>query len=193
MLRLWKKIIVSKIENQAAVLESMGLAQFRLLHDYAKDVTSGDATNREGHAAKVYFNALFGNDFNRDAENGINAQLNYGYAILLAWVSREIVSRGYLTQIGINHCNDYNHFNLACDFMEPFRPVIDLYAVNNHERGLDTEVKAEILSLFSKEHRFEQGSYRLSSIIALFVKTNLAIMSERMSLFDYSGFCFDAE
>ena len=182
---LWARIVVSKISNQAAVLEKMGLAQALMLRDYASDVRDGDATNREGHAAKVYFNALFGNGFNRDAESPINAQLNYGYAILLAWMNREIVSRGYLTQLGINHRNDYNHFNLACDFMEPFRPVVDLYAVQNHERGLGTKVKAEILELFSGEYCIEQGTYRLSSILSLFAKANFAILGGRA---DFDGY-----
>ena len=190
---LWKKIVSSKINNQAAVLEQMGLAQSRMLRDYALDIIPGDLTNREGHAAKVYFNALFGNEFSRSMDNQINAQLNYGYAILLAWVTREIVSRGYLTQLGINHCNDFNHFNLACDFMEPFRPVIDWYVLLNHERCLDVQVKAEILELFSQEHQMPQGCYRLSSIISMFVKSNLAILGERADLDSYLEFSFDAE
>ena len=190
---LWKKIVSSKINNQAAVLEQMGLAQSRMLRDYALDIIPGDLTNREGHAAKVYFNALFGNEFSRSMDNQINAQLNYGYAILLAWVTREIVSRGYLTQLGINHCNDFNHFNLACDFMEPFRPVIDWYVLLNHERCLDVQVKAGILELFSQEHQMPQGCYRLSSIISMFVKSNLAILGERADLDSYLEFSFDAE
>lgn len=190
---LWARIVSSKINNQAAVLERMGLAQAAMLREYAVDVRLGDVTNREGHAAKVYFNALFGNDFSRNIECAINAQLNYGYAILLAWLNREIVSRGYLTQLGVNHCNDYNQFNLACDFMEPFRPVIDLYVVENYERDLTTEVKAELLSLFSDEYRIEQGLYRLSSILALFVKTNLAILGGRAGLDDYLEFTLDEE
>lgn len=190
---LWARIVASKIGNQAAVLERMGLVQASMLRDYAAGVKEGDSTNREGHAAKVYFNALFGNDFTRDLECDINAQLNYGYAILLAWMNREISSRGYLTQLGINHCNDYNQFNLACDFMEPFRPVIDLYVVDNYERGLTTEVKSEILNLFSQEYRIEQGCYRLSSILALFVKANLAILSERSDMDRYVEFSLDEE
>lgn len=190
---LWARVVASKIGNQASVLESMGLLQAEMLREYAEDVLPGDVSNREGHAAKVYFNALFGNGFSRDAENSINAQLNYGYAILLAWVNREITLRGYLTQLGINHCNDYNQFNLACDFMEPFRPVIDRFVLDNHERGLDTQVKSEILGLFSDEHQMPQGKYRLSSIIGLFVKTNLAILGKRADMDSYMEFSFDAE
>ena len=86
-----------------------------------------DASNREGHAAKVYFNALFGMDFTRSADISINAALNYGYSLLLSAFNREISANGYLTQLGIYHNNMFNHFNLACDFMEPYRVIVDWF------------------------------------------------------------------
>ena len=85
-----------------------------------------DSTNREGHAAKVYFNALFGKDFTRDKDCPINAALNYGYSIILSCFNREIVCSGYLTQLGLFHENMFNHYNLSCDLMEPFRPLVDI-------------------------------------------------------------------
>ena len=96
-----------------------------LLRSYLHQIELYDATNREGHAAKVYFNALFGMDFTRSEENIINAALNYGYSIILSAFNREIVAEGYLTQLGIFHDNMFNHFNLSCDLMEPFRILID--------------------------------------------------------------------
>lgn len=185
---LWQRIVRSKISNQARVLEFVGLPQFEMLRGYADCIEPHDATNREGHAAKVYFNALFGNSFSRDSDNSINAQLNYGYAILLAWLNREITSRGYLTQLGINHCSEYNHFNLSCDFMEPFRPVIDLYVLGHIDQELDTRAKSEILTLFAKPYQIDSGNYRLSSILSLYTKTNLAIMGGRLDLDSYLEF-----
>ena len=29
------------------------------------------------------------------------------------------------------HCNEYNAFNLADDFMEPLRPIVDLWVYEN--------------------------------------------------------------
>ena len=91
-----------------------------LLQGYLEEITYGDATNREGHAAKVYFNALFGKDFTRTDDLLINTALNYGYSILLSAFNREIVLNGYLTQLGLFHDNMFNRFNLASDLMEPF-------------------------------------------------------------------------
>jgi CRISPR-associated endonuclease Cas1 subtype II len=70
-------------------------------------------------------------DFSRRDEHSYNPSLNYGYAILLSVFAREIVAAGYLTQLGIWHRGEYNFFNLACDFMEPFRPIIDDFVLSN--------------------------------------------------------------
>lgn len=123
---IWREIISEKIRKQAAFLSYIGKEnEANLLKTYIGQVELHDSTNREGHAAKVYFNALFGMDFTRSAENALNASLNYGYSIILSAFNREISANGYLTQIGIFHDNMFNHFNLGCDLMEPFRILID--------------------------------------------------------------------
>ena len=186
--KLWSKIIESKIRNQAAVLQENGLAAMTMLTEYADSIEIGDKTNREGHAAKVYFNALFGKEFSRDQENATNAILNYGYSILLSYVSREIVNRGYLTQWGIFHRNEYNHFNLACDFMEPFRPVVDRFALLHEKEALSKELKVLIIQLFSEYYVFGDGRYRLQSILSLYVKNNLAVLAGRRNMSEYLRF-----
>ena len=116
---IWKSIVARKIEGQAAVLrKTEHIKESKKLISYLPEIEPGDITNREGHAAKVYFNALFGMEFTRtEKENVINADLNYGYSILLSVVSREVVANGYLTQIGIHHDNVFNQLNLASDLM----------------------------------------------------------------------------
>ena len=103
----------------------MGKEEAELLSSYLQQIAWNDETNREGHAAKVYFNALFGLDFTRTEDNLINAALNYGYSIILSSFTREIVANGYITQLGLFHDNMFNQFNLASDLMEPFRPLVD--------------------------------------------------------------------
>ena len=123
---IWREIVVEKIRKQSFFLEHCGKKnEADLLKNYIGQVELCDATNREGHAAKVYFNALFGMGFTRSAETPINAALNYGYSLILSSFNREICANGYLTQLGIFHDNMFNHFNLSCDFMEPFRVLVD--------------------------------------------------------------------
>lgn len=123
---VWADIVAEKIRKQADFLEELEkFNESSLLRSYLSQIEPHDATNREGHSAKVYFNALFGMDFTRSEENIVNAALNYGYSIILSAFNREIVAHGYLTQLGIFHDNMFNHFNLSCDLMEPFRVLVD--------------------------------------------------------------------
>lgn len=120
-----------------------------LLQEYIAQLEFQDATNREGHAAKVYFNAIFGMNFARSSDSAVNAALNYGYSILLAAFTREIAANGYITQIGLHHDNVFNRFNLASDIMEPFRILVDKAVYTAQPTQLDKDTKRMILGLLN--------------------------------------------
>lgn len=123
---IWTSIVKEKINQQAILLgEKKHHTQVAMLQQYLTEIQSGDSSNREAHAAKVYFNALFGNSFSRKDDSVTNAALNYGYSLLLSSFNKEIVSRGYLTQLGLHHKSTFNPFNFSSDLMEPFRPLVD--------------------------------------------------------------------
>jgi len=144
--QIWQEIITEKIRNQAALLaEKKHLREAELLLTYTGQVDLMDATNREGHAAKVYFNGLFGMGFSRSSDDPVNAALNYGYSLLLSAFNREVCANGYLTQLGIFHDNMFNHFNLSCDLMEPFRILVDRLVVSMSPTVFD---KAEKYTLW---------------------------------------------
>lgn len=148
---VWTEIVTEKIRKQAQHLEAWNVEASRMLYAYIKEIQYGDATNREGHAAKVYFNALFGMDFTRNDENSINAALNYGYSLILSIFSREISANGYLTQLGLFHDNMFNPFNLASDLMEPFRPLVDAHVKKLNPVKFEHEEKMEMLRLLQNE------------------------------------------
>ena len=148
---IWTEIVSQKIKQQALMLQRYQKEEANMLFEYMEEVEFGDITNREGHAAKVYFNTLFGKKFTRTDENPINAALNYGYGIILSIFNREIVSSGYLTQIGLFHDNMFNQFNLSSDLMEPFRPLVDQLVVELKPEKFETEEKRKMLELLNKE------------------------------------------
>ncbi|MCF0158754.1 MAG: type II CRISPR-associated endonuclease Cas1 [Veillonella sp.] len=148
---VWTEIVKNKILQQANVLDAIDQTRALQLKEYSKEVCVGDSTNREGHAAKVYFNGLFGLEFTRNEESAINSCLNYGYAVLLSLVNREIVSNGYLTQLGIFHDNAQNPFNLGSDLMEPFRPCIDRQVFQLNPKRFGPEEKNEILKVLTSQ------------------------------------------
>lgn len=171
--KIWSEIVKNKIMNQALLLKKTKSDKYKLVLSYIDEVVDGDKTNREGHAAKVYFNALFGNDFVRNSDDSINAALNYGYAILLSTINKEIINNGYLTQLGIHHKNEFNEFNLTCDLMEPFRIVIDNFVYYNQERKLDTEYKLDIVNILNGTFKYQGKNHTLKDIIKMFVKNTL--------------------
>lgn len=182
---VWQNIVKNKIMNQALLLKKIKSKQHNLLVSYINEVTIGDKTNREGHAAKVYFNALFGKDFVRGNNDSINASLNYGYAILLSTISKEIVNNGYLTQLGIHHKNEFNPYNLACDLMEPFRIIIDSFIYYNKQRELDTNFKLDIINIFNNTYTYNNKKHTLKDIIELYVKNTLDIFNNEKEYKDF--------
>ena len=130
--RFWQQLVTAKIGNQAECLALCGKTQEAVfLHSRARAVTSGDKDNLEAAAAAYYFPALFGTGFTRSADDGRNAALNYGYAILRGYAARCAAVYGLLPWEGLHHCSQLNQYNLADDLMEPFRPVVDLYVAAN--------------------------------------------------------------
>lgn len=167
---VWTYIVRQKILNQANLLRKYEFSTAAVLEQYANEVEFFDETNREGHAAKVYFNSLFGKHFSRDDVNSINAALNYGYGILLSNFNKEIVSNGYLTQLGIKHINEYNPFNLTCDMMEPFRILIDEIVYNNLEKSFDSDYKLNLINVLNKRVNYCGKQYYVSNAIQIYLK-----------------------
>lgn len=153
---LWKQTVVAKIENQAKVLQRLGIDSNPLPY-LAKQVKSGDSDNREGMAARLYWKKLFGEDFTRDRYGDWpNALLNYGYIVLRAAVARALTGSGLLPSFGIFHSNKYNAFCLADDMMEPYRPFVDMAVWDICQKYPDTqmlekEIKGEILEILSSD------------------------------------------
>ena len=132
--KVWQTVIRRKILNQAEILKQCGfLKEAEMLLQYSENVQEGDASNREGHAAKVYFNCILADGDTRRSGGFLNGCLNYGYAVLLSAFNREITAAGFLTQLGIWHDNEFNAFNFSCDLMEPFRTVVDGAALSVEE------------------------------------------------------------
>lgn len=183
--KLWTRIVKNKIMNQALLLNKIKSNKYELVLSYVDEVIDGDKTNREGHAAKVYFNAIYGNNFARNLDNEINSALNYGYSVLLSFINKEIINNGYLTQLGIHHKNEFNQFNLTCDLMEPFRVIIDEFVYYNRERKFDTEYKLNIINIFNKTFKYQGKKYTLKDIIRIFVKNTLESVDNQKKYKDF--------
>lgn len=168
---IWTRIVSEKIINQARLLKELGFSEFQMLVDYVSGMKLNDITNREGHAAKVYFNCLFGKGFTRGQESDINKILHYGYAIILSAFNRETVANGYLTQLGLFHSNQFNKFNLSSDLMEPFRVLIDNYCINKINKEFNSEVKHELVDILNLEVKIGGKKQVLKNAISIYCKS----------------------
>ena len=183
--QLWKQVVVAKIRNQASLLNRIG-EDGNVLKPFYTNVRSGDVDNREGIAARIYFQHLFGDSFVRDrGEKGINALLNYGYSILRAATCRAIVSSGLLPAIGIHHHNRSNAFPLADDLMEPFRPFIDGVVYNLVMRGeleLTKDVKGKLISVLYTDTMYKKVKRPLSVGLSMTTASMVKCLSKEQNI-----------
>lgn len=175
---IWTEIITEKIRKQNELLNRLGKKEASLLETYIQEIEYNDATNREGHAAKVYFNALFGKDFTRTLEVPINAALNYGYTIILSAMNREIVKSGYITQLGIFHDNMFNSFNLGSDLMEPFRPLVDEEVVKMMPEKFEHDEKIQLINLLNKTIIINGKEQYLNNAIGIYCRSVFDAINE---------------
>ena len=175
---VWTEIVSEKIRKQKELLELLGKEEAELLSSYLQQIAWNDETNREGHAAKVYFNALFGLDFTRTEDNLINAALNYGYSIILSSFTREIVANGYITQLGIFHDNMFNQFNLASDLMEPFRPLVDKCVLGMKLEQFEHEEKMWLVDILNQAVQIDGKIQYVSNAIKIYCKSVFDALNE---------------
>lgn len=182
--QLWKQVVEAKIKNQALLLENLG-EDGNVLKPFYTNVKSGDADNREGIAARIYFQHLLGDSFIRDRDAlGINALLNYGYSILRAATCRAIVSSGLLPAIGIHHHNRSNAFPLADDLMEPFRPFVDEVVYDlamRCETELSKDVKGELISVLYADTLFDKVKRPLSVGLSMTTASLVKCLSKEIN------------
>lgn len=190
--QLWQDIIIQKIENQAEVLRLMDRPQWEKIKKLASLVKTGDNDNTEAVAAAQYFPALFGKGFHRRSGDAFNGGLNYGYAILRGHVCRSLVVHGLQTELGLFHENQLNQFNLADDFIEIFRPVVDLYvATQPHlfEHGLTTEGKHGLLQVMNMDMKVEGSFHPVHYAIKLMVQSYCRAMEQEEAKLSLCSVC----
>lgn len=182
---LWAQIVRSRLATQAANLRHFDLNGALRLERLAGEVKPGDVSNAEAQGAKHYWkHFFFGSEFTREkegAEDGLNARLNYGFAVLRALVARQLAMSGLNAGLGLGHRRQDNPFNLADDFTEPFR-----YLVERHVRGMEdmsgeltSTIKAVLLRFMEQEVAINGQNFRLGSAVAEVVASYCRILERQ--------------
>ena len=163
---LWQRIIKNKIAKQKQVIQYFYRdIDYSFFDNCVHETKLYDSTNREGS----YFNIILDSGVSRNSDEFLNAGLDYGYQVLLAVFVRTIISKGYLTEIGIKHKNEFNPFNLACDFMEVFRPMVDFLVLQNVYDKFEKEEKRAILNMFNEKVKLNKKNYFLVNAIEIYL------------------------
>lgn len=172
--QMWQQIVKAKIINQSkclALLDKHTSATY--LFNLSKKVTSGDKTNIEAVAANYYFRHLFATKICRNNDNDIrNNFLNYGYAIIRGHLARLIANYGLLPMKGIHHHNELNAYNLADDFIEPFRAVVDLYTAQRENlTALNPADKRALYNLLNVDMELQNKKFTLAYVAEKMVQS----------------------
>ena len=186
--QLWERIVEVKILNQAKAYFLMTKDEdgAKQIAEYASQVVEHDKTNREAHAAKVYFNLLMGTSFSRGNENILlNSGLDYGYAIIRGYIARACVGYGLNTQLGIHHKNEYNRFNLVDDLMEPLRPFVDMIAYKMMKDSLyfTPEHRRNLVNILNMKIKYRNKNMYICNMIENYVEQFASLIMERNELF----------
>lgn len=176
---LWQALVRARLATQAATLRALDLKGALRLERMVEEVESGDRTHREGQAARHYWQHLF-EDFKRAKEgaaDGVNARLNYGYAVLRSLMARELVAAGLSCEIGLGHKSSENPFNLADDFMEPYRFTVERHVRQlDCEAALDSAAKKDVVKFVESEVSLGKHSYRLQPAVRESVTSYVRIL-----------------
>lgn len=199
--QIWKMIVEAKIVNQATAYQRLfgdKIGVDRILK-FATEVSEGDKSNREAHAAKVYFNLLMGTSFSRGNEDILlNSGLDYGYAVLRSYIARVCVGYGLNTQIGIHHKNEYNRFNLVDDLMEPLRPIVDMivYKTMKDDNYFTREHRRQLVNILNMKIMYRNKKMHICNMIENYVEQFAAMIMERADEIvfpDINGFIVEEE
>lgn len=195
---LWKMIVKEKILSEGKNIKN----RYDFFDDsefinLSKSVKLGDKDNREGFAARLYYQYYFNLRFKRFDNDFINSAINYGYKILASYISRFIASRGYLVQLGIKHKGESNAFNLTYDFIETFRIIVDrfvmqeLYYKGKEELTMSDRIK--LSNILNTKVVVKGNSMYLSNAIDIILDSYFNYLSkdkEEILTYDYEKIKF---
>jgi len=133
-LKRHRKAKAEKIQSVIDKLDELREKVEQLDGEHISEI-EGSVRGLEGTAGRIYFKLLsellvkqyqFEGRSSRPAEDPFNAFLNYGYGILYGKIEHCIMIAGLDPYVGFLHRDDYNQTSFVFDFIEPYRPFVDL-------------------------------------------------------------------
>jgi CRISPR-associated protein Cas1 len=191
-LTLAKKLVTNKVKNQKNALFERGISEADRAEVWAfYDTTTSrideakthtELLGVEGNFAKFYFEKKFADfDWKRRAprtkEDINNFFLDWGYTLLFNFVDSLLRLHGFDTFKGFYHRMFFQRRSLACDMMEPLRPIVDHQITKMHRLG----------QIQKSDFKIKQGQYCLdfkdySKYSVVFLQ---CLMDKKETIFEY--------
>ncbi len=180
--KLWQQLIAARLSGQAFLLQQAQRGGVALLKRLAARVEPGDKANLESQGARHFWQHWLEKPHRRhkqQAEDNINACLNFGYAILRSCLARAVVAAGLHPALGIHHRSSENYFNLIDDLIEPYR-----YLVEERVRGqllgrsLDGPAKQQLAQLVTATVVLAGREYRFPAAIQETVDSFVRVLEQ---------------
>ncbi|WP_444936339.1 type II CRISPR-associated endonuclease Cas1 [Microbulbifer sp. JMSA004] len=169
---LWRKLVAARLGTQAKTLQKRQQKSVQRLLRLSKNVKDGDPANLEGQGAKIYWRELFGTPFQREkhgATDPLNARLNFGYTIIRSLIARELAIASLRPELGLGHHSQENPFNLADDFLEAYRFLVEDTVAsegNPAPQPLDAESRRQLLDrIYSAPIQLQGKDFRLPAAV----------------------------
>ncbi len=96
-------------------------------------------------------------------------------------IARSIVMAGLNPALGLGHQSMENPFNLADDFIEPYRFVVERYVVLHHAGEFNAQARKTLLGFVTHEIKLKNGGYRLPTAINETIASYVRILDGRAS------------
>ena len=166
---LWSQLVSARLNSQAFLLQQQQCTDVKLLIRLAKNVSPGDSENKESQGARHFWKHWLGKPHKRqkqNAEDHINACLNYGYAILRSCIARAVVTAGLNPALGIHHYSTENGYNLIDDFIEPYRYLVELCVMNHLiDNELNAKTKLLLAGIVTEKVTISDKKYRFTTAV----------------------------
>ena len=185
-----KKLIKLKIENQKILLSQLRYISEedkRIRSELGKtDVDAARSGNElmgiEGYASRLFFFAYFRpmkwhRREPRCRRDIYNLLLDIGYTYLFNFVEAMLALYGFDLYCGVLHTFFYQRKSLVCDFVEPFRCIIDRRLRKAYNLG---QIHPE--DFFFRDHKYNLEWSNQEKYIRLFVKD---ILLEKEKIFKF--------
>ena len=114
--------------------------------------------------------------------------------IIVSAIIRNLAVYGLNTYLGLHHISKINNFNLAYDFLEPYRSIVDKFVYDNRNDivfPLTFDFRQKLINLLNKEVLHKKKKYTVEYSIGLLIKSYVKSFSTGEIILDLPSIIYE--